>query len=1348
MIIKYGNTDITDRILEYKRKGSIDDKTILLLGNTPSYQIDIKIDNADGILQTLTGDICEYDDKGNLKGTYFIYEAPEKYTSEVKLTCFDKMLLTNITYKTSINYPCTIKDQLKEIASLTGLLIDYSNVPTDVLSQDVNWWDDTTTCRTYLGWIAEISGMNVFASADGTIIFKHVSKDPDWKSEDVEDYEKDETFTVTRVCFDNGLLKLERGTSDGNTLYLDANNPYIDTLHDPTDRLLTMYQGLSFISLLKMKAGGLDDLRLFDMIEYQDMRFICLDMTSTYKGGDYQIQDIKGKVDSKNADRVITHYDDSVHLKKLQVIIDQNKQKLEIIAEDIDDQSEKISKITQNIDSIGLHVSEMTEKVENIEATKRYHLELTSSNGTAFRNGDIDTTLSVKIYSWDDDITAVISDSAVKWTRISVDATNDKAWNRTGKDIHITKEDFTDNAIFVVTWSNFEERISLVNVYDGQSGTPGKDGKDGVNGKTTYFHVKYAPVIEPTDAQISDTPNKYIGTYVDYVPTDSTMAGAYTWAQFMGDDGTNGKDGIPGKNGTNGQTSYLHIRYSNDAGKTFTTNNGKTPGDYLGQYTDFTQTDSTDVSKYVWVKIKGEQGLTGPKGADGKQLYTWLKYADDANGNGMSDLPTNKAYIGLAYNKTTSTESNVASDYTWSLVKGDKGDQGVPGAKGTDGKQFYTWIKYAVDDKGTGMSDDPTGKLYIGLAYNKMTATESTVASDYTWALIKGDKGDKGDQGPRGLQGLQGVKGDQGIQGPKGTDGKTSYTHIAYANSSDGKTEFSVSDSNRIYIGMYVDFLLDDSTDPAKYAWSKIKGADGAQGTPGKAGTDGKTPYLHIAYANSTDGKTGFSVSDSLNKMYIGQYTDYTSADSTDPAKYAWTKIKGDQGATGAAGVSITKVETYYYLSTSNTEQNGGSWSTTVPTWENGKYMWMKTKTTLSNGKSTETPPACITGEKGQTGSTGAAGVGVKSTTITYQASTSGTTVPTGTWSTTIPSVSANQYLWTRTIITYTNDTSSTSYSIGKMGANGTNGKNGVDGKGIKSTEVTYQASTSGTTTPTGTWTATIPSVAANQYLWTRTVITYTDSSTSTSYSIGKMGANGATGATGKGVSSITAEYYLSTSKTSQTGGSWITTSPTWESGKYIWTRSKIVYTNPSSTAYTTPVCDSSWEAVNDLEDKVNDQINDVVVEITNNYNSSIEQTKENIIHTVENDYTLKSETETLTQNFNTRFEQTSKEFQIQFNTTQQLISALDGKVDINKQEIQKFIRFVDGQIELGQSDSKFTLTITNERISFKDNGAEVAYISNSTLYITDANITNSLKIGKYALVPRANGNLSMKWVG
>ena len=158
---------------------------------------------------------------------------------------------------------------------------------------------------------------------------------------------------------------------------------------------------------------------------------------------------------------------------------------------------------------------------------------------------------------------------------------------------------------------------------------------------------------------------------------------------------------------------------------------------------------------------QGPQGVPGPKGDNGQTYYTWLKYADTPT-SGMSDSPTGKTYIGLAYNKPTATESTNYADYTWSLIKGSDGAQGP---KGDNGQTLYTWIKYATSATGAGMSDSPTGKTYIGLAYNKTTANESTNAADYSWSLIKGDKGDTGPTGPQGPQGPAGPKGDRGIMG-------------------------------------------------------------------------------------------------------------------------------------------------------------------------------------------------------------------------------------------------------------------------------------------------------------------------------------------------------------------------------------------------------------------------------------------------------------------------------------------------------------------------------------------------------------------------------------------------------
>lgn len=305
----------------------------------------------------------------------------------------------------------------------------------------------------------------------------------------------------------------------------------------------------------------------------------------------------------------------------------------------------------------------------------------------------------------------------------------------------------------------------------------------------------------------------------------------------------------------------------------------------------------------------GPQGVQGPPGEDGQTLFTWIKYADDAQGNGISESPDGKAYMGVAYNKEYPSESDDPTEYQWTKVvgpKGEQGDQGIPGPDGSDGEPRYTWVKYADDELGTGMTDDPTGKEYIGLAYNKVSQTESSNVADYTFAKIKGEKGDQGEpgeQGPRGLQGIQGDRGDQGIPGPAGEDGQSSYTHIAYANSADGSAGFSTSDStDKKYVGMYVDFTEADSTNPSVYNWTLIKGADGAQGIAGPTGQDGRTSYLHTAWANNSSGTSGFSTTVSADKLYIGTYTDFTSADSSDPGRYNWTKIKGEQGDKGATG--------------------------------------------------------------------------------------------------------------------------------------------------------------------------------------------------------------------------------------------------------------------------------------------------------------------------------------------------------------------------------------------------------------------------------------------------------------
>ena len=246
----------------------------------------------------------------------------------------------------------------------------------------------------------------------------------------------------------------------------------------------------------------------------------------------------------------------------------------------------------------------------------------------------------------------------------------------------------------------------------------GKDGSQGIPAPTYYTWIRYADT--PTSGMSADPTNKtYIGiAYNQTSQTPSSNYSDYQWSKFRGDDGASIK-------GDDGKTLYVWIKYADDAKGTNMSDapEGKT---YMGMaWNKPISKESTNAADYSWSLIKG---------ADGKTLYTWLKYADSPT-SGMSDSPAGKTYMGIAVNKTSITESSNYSDYTWSLIKGTDGIS----VKGDKGDTVYIWVKYADDAKGNGMSEYPDGKKYIGLAYNKTTATESNNASDYIWSLIQGE---------------------------------------------------------------------------------------------------------------------------------------------------------------------------------------------------------------------------------------------------------------------------------------------------------------------------------------------------------------------------------------------------------------------------------------------------------------------------------------------------------------------------------------------------------------------------------------------------------------------------------
>lgn len=270
----------------------------------------------------------------------------------------------------------------------------------------------------------------------------------------------------------------------------------------------------------------------------------------------------------------------------------------------------------------------------------------------------------------------------------------------------------------------------------------------------------------------------------------------------------------------------------------------------------------------------------------------------------------------------------------------------------------------------------------------------------------------------------------------------------------------------------------------------------------------------------------------------------------------AWHLMTED-GKPGDDGVGIKDVDVLFYLSSSATSLIGGSWSTTSPTWVNGKYIWSKTRVIYTNTTTWESDPTCISGGKGENG------LGIKSVIEEYYLSTSSSSLIGGSWSTSTPAWVNGKYIWTRTVITYTDSSSTTTNAICVTG------EKGETGIGVKSYREQYYLSTSYSTPAGGSWSYTVPSWTDGKFMWTRTVVTYTDNTTWTS---DPVCVTGSAGPSGKGVKSFELFYYLSTSSSSLVGGSWSTTAPKWENGKYLWSKTKVTYTD-DSTWESDPVC-------------------------------------------------------------------------------------------------------------------------------------------------------------------------------
>ena len=441
----------------------------------------------------------------------------------------------------------------------------------------------------------------------------------------------------------------------------------------------------------------------------------------------------------------------------------------------------------------------------------------------------------------------------------------------------------------------------------GPQGVPGGKGEDG---KTLYTWLRYADDAGGNGISNDPTGKEYIGlAYNKESATESDNPDDYTWSKIKGEKGQDGTSLVNMGGWYDGLfVPYMGIVRMGGASWQCTVKAGTTnpplwtltdkDGNRLLQTQDggktygYILTGEENAAEYTLVArdgTDGAEGVPGTPGQDGKTLFTWIRYADDAQGAGISDNPVGKSFIGFAYNKESALESNNPKDYTWSDIKG---EQGVPGEKGADGTQYYTWIAYSDNADGSGMYQQPKDStLYIGIAVNKTTATESDAPDDYTWSKFKGEKGDKGDQGP------------QGVPGDKGDDGVTYYTWIRYADNAQGGG-ISNDPSGKPYIGFsYNQLAPNESNDPTDYKWCLIKGEKGDQGVPGEKGADGTQYYTWIAYSDNADGSDMYQQPKD-STLYIGIAVNKTTATESDnPDDYTWSKFKGEKGDKGDQGI-------------------------------------------------------------------------------------------------------------------------------------------------------------------------------------------------------------------------------------------------------------------------------------------------------------------------------------------------------------------------------------------------------------------------------------------------------------
>lgn len=974
--------------------------------------------------------------------------------------------------------------------------------------------------------------------------------------------------------------------------------------------------------------------------------------------------------------------------------------------------SEKCKTIFDNFEGKQSQISSalISEMNKMIELKKVYEGSIVSSNGVLFKE-DSDLT----------NLTALVKDNGVDITsKYSIIWYKDDVQLSTSQTITVNASDFTEKAVYRFKAMSGEilkasAEVTVMRLQDGQNGT------------SAYVHIAYANSSDGrVDFSLTDSNRKFIGQYSDSKQYGSEDPTKYRWSVIKGEDG---QSFISAEEQFYYSTSQTELV----GGEWFVGNVVYQSDKFLWKRWKCTYANPSEI-KYTkaifdntWNEIDAQIGEIHTQVS---QANVQSKEAVEKATQAQTDASKANELANTA-NTQSSEAKQLAQDANTSTGKAQEQIDAIKGDI-TDSKQQ---IQDAVDKANANASEIATVKETYATKVD-LTNESKTIHADVSTEIEKkvGELSTTVSQTYASKSDLTSIEGSLNTKIKQNADSittqassieklqsDTTQAQLDIADATKKATQAQATANQAVTNAQSAQTLADEAKQKADSAQTNLDNAN-KELADAKANLESVTGRVDASESEIAKAQTRLTNAETA--------VEKAQSDATKAQSNATTAINNAKTAQGVADDAKAKAE---QAQKDLADLTNKVTSNTTAIEQNSKAIKLQATSVTeikgvanaanSNASSALNKANSLTdrADKGEFD-----GRGVASTTVEYQASTSGTTVPTGTWSATIPTVAQGSYLWTKTTTNYTSGNPTIGYSVARMGVNGAKGDKGEIGQtgpqgpqGVKGeTGSQGPQGLKGDTGPQG------PQGLKGDK--------------------GATGAQGPTGATGTGVASMTQQYYMSDSKTTQTGGSWVESMPTWLNGKYLWTRYKVVYKNPASTVYTTPVCDSSWEAVNEerteRQSAIETKANEITAKVSETYvsNSALNHYKEEV---------------------STQFSQTKSDFTWSINQSvtdaknemNGQINSVNGRLDGLKQttdNVNSYMSFDNDALTLGKSDSAFKTKITNQEWSIQKNGAKVTYINDQTMYITDGQFTQSLKVGAFGFVPRANGSLDFKKVG